>query len=97
MGLFCITAYCTFDCAFDCVENLACLGNLACVVALQVVSGVPMLTTFVIVIFCIYVQLHKLILMGVFQEDMLKTYKQPTLCVCVRACVRACVRVCVWL
>ena len=35
-------------------------------------SVMPMLTTLVIVIFCIYVQLHKLILMGVFQEDMLK-------------------------
>ena len=36
-------------------------------------SVVPMLSTLVIVkFFCIYVQLHKLILMGVFQEDMLK-------------------------
>ena len=37
-------------------------------------SVVPMLTTLVIVGFFvfIYVQLHKLILMGVFQEDTLK-------------------------
>ena len=36
-------------------------------------SVVPMLTTLVIVdFFCIYAQVHKLILIGVFQEDMLK-------------------------
>ena len=69
MSLFC---YCY-------VVYLCFYGELkACVVALQVASVVPMLTI-VILIFCICVQLHKLIPMGVFQEDMLKgSYKTWT-------------------
>ena len=44
-----------------------------------VASVVPMLTTLIIVNFCIYVQLHKF---ECVQEGVLKIHKQPTSCMC---------------